>query len=427
MYQQSAVIRSSFGVIRRITLAACSLVGVFLATGHAAAQPVIVNLGIISGGDSALPTGISDNGSVVCGAVIFDIADTRAFRWTSGTGMVNLGFLSGGDSAIASDMSADGSVIVGASNSSTGNFAFRWTSGSGMVSLGVLSGNDSSYAEAVSSDGLIVVGTSSDQSDAFPVKWSSAGGMQDLGVLANINSASAMAANWNGSFIVGFSEGSSNDPPVYWTTAIGPVSLGLFPGVGATGGVAYDVSRYTDVVVGGILAEPPSGFRTYAFRWTSSGGLEDLGNLAGGTNATAFAISGNGGGIIGTADSSNTNERGFVYTPTLGMVGLLDYLDDAGVDLTGWSELVATDISYDGTSMTGTGIISGNARAWVIQGLPLVCCPADYNCDGFPDIFDYNEFDADYENGSFRADVNNDGFVDFFDFDTFVGWYEAGC
>jgi hypothetical protein len=58
-------------------------------------------------------------------------------------------------------------------------------------------------------------------------------------------------------------------------------------------------------------------------------------------------------------------------------------------------------------------------------------CDADFNCDGFLDFFDYDEYVQCYETGvsssGRTADYNDDGFLDFFDYDEFVAAFEMGC
>ena len=58
-------------------------------------------------------------------------------------------------------------------------------------------------------------------------------------------------------------------------------------------------------------------------------------------------------------------------------------------------------------------------------------CDADFNCDGFLDFFDYDEYVQCYETGvstsGRSADYNGDGFLDFFDYDEFVAAFEVGC
>ena len=58
-------------------------------------------------------------------------------------------------------------------------------------------------------------------------------------------------------------------------------------------------------------------------------------------------------------------------------------------------------------------------------------CAVTNQCDGFPDIFDFNDFVACFEDGlcppGKSADFNNDGFADIFDFTDFVDAFEQGC
>jgi|GEM_PF-6795932 len=54
---------------------------------------------------------------------------------------------------------------------------------------------------------------------------------------------------------------------------------------------------------------------------------------------------------------------------------------------------------------------------------------ADFNLDGFPDGFDYNDFVLCFEDNicppGTSADFDCDGFPDAFDYDTFVAWFEG--
>ena len=61
----------------------------------------------------------------------------------------------------------------------------------------------------------------------------------------------------------------------------------------------------------------------------------------------------------------------------------------------------------------------------------LNVCPADFNCDGFLDFFDYDDYVNCFETaqcpGGRTADFNGDGFADFFDYDAYVAAFEVGC
>jgi len=62
---------------------------------------------------------------------------------------------------------------------------------------------------------------------------------------------------------------------------------------------------------------------------------------------------------------------------------------------------------------------------------PADICLADFNGDGFPDAFDYDDYVACFEGEACPpgkdADFSGDGFVDAFDYDGFVEAFENGC
>lgn len=62
---------------------------------------------------------------------------------------------------------------------------------------------------------------------------------------------------------------------------------------------------------------------------------------------------------------------------------------------------------------------------------PADVCLADFNGDGFPDAFDYDDFVLCFEGGACppgkTADFSGDGFVDAFDYDGYVEAFENGC
>lgn len=58
-------------------------------------------------------------------------------------------------------------------------------------------------------------------------------------------------------------------------------------------------------------------------------------------------------------------------------------------------------------------------------------CRADFDGDGFLDLFDFDAFVGCFENGACppdtTADYDGDGFIDLFDYDLFVADFEQGC
>ena len=57
----------------------------------------------------------------------------------------------------------------------------------------------------------------------------------------------------------------------------------------------------------------------------------------------------------------------------------------------------------------------------------LTICRADFNCDGFVDFTDFDDFGGAFELGGPGADFNGDGFIDFTDFDDYISAFELGC
>jgi hypothetical protein len=57
----------------------------------------------------------------------------------------------------------------------------------------------------------------------------------------------------------------------------------------------------------------------------------------------------------------------------------------------------------------------------------LNICRADFNCDGFVDFTDFDDFANAFENAGPGGDFNGDGFIDFTDFDAYVAAFELGC
>ncbi|XVJ60675.1 MAG: hypothetical protein HEQ23_15290 [Tepidisphaera sp.] len=86
----------------------------------------------------------------------------------------------------------------------------------------------------------------------------------------------------------------------------------------------------------------------------------------------------------------------------------------------------ADEASYDCIVTNACGSVTSDAAT-------LTICAADFNCDGFLDFFDYDDYVNCFETGACggggggTADFNGDDFVDFFDYDAFVVAFETGC
>ncbi|MEO6436245.1 MAG: hypothetical protein ABIP55_10875 [Tepidisphaeraceae bacterium] len=109
----------------------------------------------------------------------------------------------------------------------------------------------------------------------------------------------------DGSTIVGFSSSSSGSEAYRWTSSGGMQGLGdLSGGIFQSG--AYDITGDGATIVG----RATSASCQQAFRWTSSGGMQGLGDLSGGSfNSFAKGISGDGSTIVGFSCAWRLAER----------------------------------------------------------------------------------------------------------------------
>ena len=312
---------------------------------------------------------VSPDGSAVVG-VSSSASGPQAFLWTQAGGMVGLGDLPGGGFySQAADLSADGSVVVGMSVAAAGLEAFRWTQAGGMVGLGSLPGGAAtSYASAITPDGSVIVGGAGSANGDEAFRWTQAGGMVGLGDLpGGMFSSSASAITPDGSVIVGRAGSANGDEAFRWTQAGGMVGLGDLPG-GMFGSAATEVSADGSVVVG--MSESANGEE--AFRWTQAGGMVGLGDLPGGLfSSHAFGITADGSVIVGRGASAS-GEEAFRWTQGGGMVAVKDWLEDSGVDTTGWRLKTASAVSDDGETIVGIGERSGNEEAFIARPGGLV-------------------------------------------------------
>ena len=119
--------------------------------------------------------------------------------------------------------------------------------------------------------------------------------------------------------------------------------LGDLPG-GDWDSQASDVSADGSVVVGSGV---DSQGNTKGFRWTSAGGMVDLGSLPGHPNSNAASVSADGSVVAGTSVSPNAQSEAFRWSSQTGMVGLGTLAPSIGS--------VGTAVSGDGSTIVGYG------------------------------------------------------------------------
>jgi probable HAF family extracellular repeat protein len=244
----------------------------------------------------------------------------------------------------ASAISADGSTILGYGwvSSSTVQ-AYRWRVADHYRLLDPPGSSAYFGSGAVSRDGSVIVGENPQGNQFAAFRWTAAFGLMTL----PMNIAAAVTAD--GSMVAGGDN--------WWKTSGQTGIFGPFPGQ-QNQTEAFGLSPDGQVAVGAaIKGSDPFGPTFHAFRWTPSGGLQDLG-VTTGTQSSANAISANGLVIVGQATDSNGFWRAFRWTASTGM-------QDIGT--LGGPMSNATAVNMDGTVIVGNSLTtssSGSSHAF---------------------------------------------------------------
>lgn len=194
--------------------------------------------------------------------------------------------------------------------------------------LGVIAGTNRVYPMGVSRDGSTVVGyashrVNSDARTPRAVAWTAERGLFSLGFPTDLDSR-AVAANADGSVLLAVVSRDAFDYDSYLWTPKGSMRLPL-----PAGSVANDLSDDGKIVVGKLKAE--AGINDM-FRWTASGGLENLGHLPDQSpfevRGQAEAISADGNVVVGISGTG-----AFRWTHADGMQSLpLQHASDTSAD-----------------------------------------------------------------------------------------------
>ncbi|MEX2141330.1 MAG: hypothetical protein WD894_18840 [Pirellulales bacterium] len=219
-------------------------------------------------------------------------------------------------------------------------------------------GLSNSYALDVTNDGTVIGFTGNNSLSRQLFRWTP---NETILLDASIPSAAAIvetdgaAISADGSTIVGTYRTSSDGFQAFrWTSAGGYQLLGDFPGAPPPDSRAFDVNEDGTVVVGtGRFTD-----RTAAFRWTSATGLQDLGDGA------PLAISSNGEFIVGQRLSAG---RGAVRWTSDGQMNGLPTLPGSS----GSSALAVANngISAGGNNFGAMMSLRSQAVRWTEEGV----------------------------------------------------------
>lgn len=144
--------------------------------------------------------------------------------------------------------------------------------------------------------------------------------LTDLGRLpGNVQStAYAVGVAGDGTVVAGTSYGGENSRAFRWTSSGGMSDIGALPGHDVA--EAYGISADGGVIVGYSASLSNYAGTMHAFRWTEGGGMQDLGTL-GGATSMARGVSADGNVVVGRADTGSA-AHAFRWTSAGGMTDL---------------------------------------------------------------------------------------------------------
>ncbi len=176
-----------------------------------------------------------------------------------------------------------------------------------------------------------------------------------MDVPPNCSSTSALGVSADGRIVVGYGFDSRISDAGELIPAIWTPETQALPGFGPYAGLvsagANAISANGVVVVGACTSFYPT---STAFRWTKSGGMQDLGSLAFGSSM-ALGVSADGSTIVGQTSLPSGGYGAFKWTAKGGMVDIGNIGGLAGVT-------TANGVSADGTRIVG--VSNGHAFLW---------------------------------------------------------------
>jgi probable HAF family extracellular repeat protein len=279
----------------------------------------VVFLGELTESGATTAHALNNHGQVVGESGSVDGTGVSAFTRNSGGTIQALEGLPGGNYSQAFGVN-DRGLIVGASDSSSTLRAVVWSLKGKTEEIGTLPGDVASQAMGVNNRGQ-VVGYSSGANGVHGFLWTKKDGMQGLRGLSVSDYTQALGINDLGDIV-----GISGAHAVLWIPGQNATDLGMLPG--DTTSFAVAINNHEQVV--GVSSK---SHKTHGFFWSKSGGMSDIGVLAGG-NDDSVALGINDAGLVVGQAGDGEGDRAILWTVGQGLQDLNALLSpDSGVHM----------------------------------------------------------------------------------------------
>lgn len=367
-----------------ITLAAMCIVSARMAIAQLAPAYTVTGLGTLPNDTSSIAYGINEAGVVVGSSSDAGGSATIAgFKWQAGV-MTDLGLYAGHSAIRPWDVNGAGNVTGRATGGPGGSNYGVYHDGNGWQLAGWVGGTRGNGFGINESNQMVgnMRLPSGDFSRAFV--WSPGGGTVQLPTIHPDdpnNSVPAYGGFEGGSYATGINNtgvvvGSSgisdthgSDRAFRWTSTGGMVNLGTPASQGLPGLTNFTQSYAQNLNDAGLIvgaADRGSGL-TRAVYWDVNGVIHDIGTL-GGNSGWAYAVNENN--VIVGFSSNGIANRAFGFVPGGSITDLNTLLDPSAA---GWVITRAYDINNSGV-IVGEGVFNGLTQAVVLTPIPEPGC-----------------------------------------------------
>jgi hypothetical protein len=346
----------------------------------------IAGTGSLPGSTSSTISGISADGSVVCGN-----SGSRAMIWTAADGARDLGVPADATTASAAGVGiVNGHVVVAVNTDAAGFKARRWdgtTTGAGTyAALPLMAGTLEWLARGVGTDGTTnvwIAGSSFNGGDGggrqAGLYKQSSNSTTLLGLPANGHDHSDLNAVADNGYGAGQYQYKGTAPTggarnaMKYTGASSCVALNTYFGAPSTSyeALAKAISR-NGLVQGGWSHYSGGGSYAKPIIWNNSATPTTVGFIPGGDGDNwGEVLALNGDGTVAGGYSYHVpggGEEAFIWDAANGTRQLQGVLSTQyGLDLTGWTLQRMTAMSADALVLAGNGLHNGNAEGWVVR------------------------------------------------------------